>query len=134
MALKDLPGSEVWAVSPEGKTSEFGLWVYLPETRENSHYPQVGISVIRRIEDGSWVPWMKAFEMRDPKKPPRYNPKVFFYMDSIPMLMRTLEELYKKHKAGSKAQDALPNMRKVLEAQKVEDQLDQDVRGFAEFK
>lgn len=133
MALKDLPGTEVFAVSPDGKRSRFGLFLYLPEEREKGNYPQIGMAVIKSMADGSWAPWMVQ-RSESQVKTGKYNPRVFVYMDAIPSLVRALQELHKKHTPGAKAEDASDMMRRSLEEQKRDDELDQAVRSFGEFK
>ena len=133
MALKDLPGAEIFAVSPTGKRSRFGLFLYLPEAREKAEYPQIGMAVIKSMADGSWVPWMVE---RSPaqQKPGKYNPRVFVFMDAIPSLMSALSKLYKKHVPGSKVDDATGLMKKSLDEQKSEDDIDRAVRAMGEFR
>jgi len=133
MALKDLPGTEIFAVSPDGKRSRFGLFLYLPEAREKANFPQIGMAVIKSMADGSWAPWMVE---RSPaqQKPGKYNPRVFVFMDAVPSLLSALSKLYKTHIPGSKVDDATGLMKKSLEEQKAEDEIDQAVRQMGEFK
>ena len=133
MALKDLPGTEVWAVSPSGKRSRFGLFLYLPEPREKATYPQIGIAVIKSMADGSWAPWMVE-RSENQKKSGKYNPRIFVYMDAVPMLLSALQALHKKHIPGSKVDDATDMMKKSLDEQKAEDEIDDAVRSMGEFK
>jgi hypothetical protein len=128
MALADLPGKCVWARSPEGKESTFGLYVYAPEDTGKFEYPQIGLAVIKRLPDGSWQPWMAE------KSKARYNPRVFCYVDTIPQLIDALQEILAKHRPGAKkSEGAAVVMRQVLNQARAEDQLDVDVRKFHEF-
>jgi hypothetical protein len=133
MALKDLPGTEIFAISPDGKKSRFGLFLYLPEPREKGDYPQIGMAVIKSLADGSWAPWM--VKRSDSQiKTGKYNPRVFVYMDAIPSLIRALQALHKKHTPGAKVDDATELMRRSLTEQKADDDLDDAVRSMGEFK
>lgn len=130
MALKDNPGVAIWAISPDGKESQFGLYVYTPRDAGQFEFPQIGMAVIKKTQDGDWTPWMAE---KNPKSV-RYNPRVFCYLDAIPSLMRALEAVRKKHLPGSRSlDDANAPMRRELDQVRAEEDLDSAVRKFHEF-
>ena len=130
MALKDNPGVAIWAISPDGKESQFGLYVYTPRDAGQFEYPQIGLAVIKKVPDGDWVPWMAEKS----KASSRYNPRVFCYLDAIPSLMRALDALRRKHLPGTKSlDDANAQVRRELDKVRSEEDLDSEVRKFHEF-
>lgn len=133
MALRDLPGAEVWAISPDGKESRFGLYVYLPENTEKSNYPQIGMAVIQKGPTGDWFPMMA--KKKNPKGGTEitFNPRVWCYVDTIPQLTKVLNAIHKQHRPGSQIGDAKTNLEKVLKEQKSDEELEAFIKRSGEF-